>query len=103
MSTRLADRLSAARQRRFAGRSAELSLFRDALAAEEPPFAVLYVYGPGGIGKTTLLGEFATLAAQSMATVYSLDARMLEAGPAAFTTTLQRVMGVGPNDAPAQV
>lgn len=54
---RIADRLVAARRGRFVGRSDELELFCSALQTAEPPFAVLYVYGPGGIGKTTLLQE----------------------------------------------
>ena len=52
---RLADRLAAVRRGRFVGRRAELALFRSALLADEPPFAVLHIHGPGGVGKTTLL------------------------------------------------
>jgi len=52
-------RLSAECRRKFVGRVAERDLFRCALAADEPPFNVLYVFGSGGVGKTTLLGEFA--------------------------------------------
>jgi hypothetical protein len=51
---RLADR-----HRRFVGRVAERDLFRSVLASDRPPFNVLYVLGPGGVGKTTLLREFA--------------------------------------------
>src|SRR5690349_9114088 len=55
----VADRLKSARRRRFVGRAAELELLQGALAAAEPPFSVLWVHGPGGVGKTALLGEFA--------------------------------------------
>jgi Cdc6-like AAA superfamily ATPase len=58
MSSELANRLNAERHRRFVGRTAELDIFRSALAADELPFNVLYVFGPGGVGKTTLLREF---------------------------------------------
>jgi hypothetical protein len=57
--SRLGDRLAVARRRRFVGRAAELALFNSALAEAEPPFALLHVHGPGGVGKTLLLGEFA--------------------------------------------
>ena len=52
MGTRLSDRLRQARLQRFVGREAEQALFSVALHAEEPPFFVLHVYGPGGLGKT---------------------------------------------------
>jgi len=35
------------------------------LAAAQPGFVVLYVYGPGGVGKTALLQRFADAAAQA--------------------------------------
>jgi hypothetical protein len=54
---RLAQRLGALRDRYFVGRAAELDLFKAALASDERPFAVLYVFGPGGVGKTVLLRE----------------------------------------------
>lgn len=57
-STRLADRLNAARRQRFVGRGAELGLLQSTLAARELPFQLLYIYGPGAVGKTTLLSEF---------------------------------------------
>ncbi len=57
--SRLADRLGAARRRRFIGRSAEQALFQSALNASELPFFVLHLHGPGGVGKTSLLGQFA--------------------------------------------
>ena len=75
--SRLGDRLAAARRRRFVGRAAELALFGSALAEAEPPFALLHVHGPGGVGKTVLLGEFARLAADAGVPVVWLDGRDL--------------------------
>jgi hypothetical protein len=100
MSTRLADRLSAARQRRFAGRSAELDLFRSAIGAPELPFVVLYLYGPGGIGKTTLLAEYSSVAAQAGARVVALDARLMDTTPNGLIAALQRGLGLRPEQEP---
>lgn len=75
---RLADRVSAARRRSFVGRSGELELFRQAVEAPgEPPFTVLHVHGPGGIGKTALLRMYRELAADAGVDVLELDARDL--------------------------
>ena len=59
MSSRLANRLSAARQSRFVGRAAEQALFQSALAEEELPLHVPHVFGPSGVGKSTLLRLYA--------------------------------------------
>ena len=53
MSSDLANRLNAEGHRRFVGRIAERDLLRSALAADEPPINVLYVFEPGGLGKST--------------------------------------------------
>jgi hypothetical protein len=74
----LADRLTTARRRGFVGRRAQLDAFRAMLA---PPGAsgadacVLYVHGPGGVGKTTLLRECAAFAATAGCHVTWLDGR----------------------------
>lgn len=74
----LAERLAAARRRRFVGRSAERELFRQAVeGAGEPPFTVLHVHGPGGIGKSALLRVYGDLAVDAGRPVVLLDARDL--------------------------
>ena len=52
----LGDLLASRRQRRFVGRASEVELFQVALESPEPPFLVLHIHGPPGIGKTTLAG-----------------------------------------------
>src|SRR5437016_4789900 len=84
MPARLGDRLKSARRNRFVGRSGEIELFQSALNADEPPFQIMYVYGPGGIGKTTLLREFAARAEQRSIAAYYLDGRNLEPTPDSF-------------------
>ena len=89
-TTTLGEVLDAQRRRRFVGRKAELELFRSALAADRPGFAVLHLHGPGGIGKTTLLEVFAGIAADEGATVFRIDARELAPSPAAVLDALRR-------------
>jgi NlpC/P60 family len=46
------QRLDAARRECFVGRAGELELVRAALSSAEPPFVMLHVHGPGGVGKS---------------------------------------------------
>ncbi|MFI5897401.1 AAA family ATPase [Actinoplanes sp. NPDC051513] len=57
MSTHLGDLLDTARRQRLVGRHRELASFDDAVSGRSPR-RLLFLYGPGGIGKTTLLREF---------------------------------------------
>lgn len=84
MSPRLADRLTALRRQRFVGREDERDLFRSVLAAPQLPFNVLYVHGPGGIGKTTLLRELLHTAGEMGVAATYLDAREMEPTPDSF-------------------
>jgi hypothetical protein len=55
MARILADRLSEASRGSFVGRESEVRSVSEAVQAPEPPFAVAFIRGPGGIGKTSLL------------------------------------------------
>ncbi len=94
MSSRLADRLNVARHRRFAGREAEIALFQATLSAAELPFILLHVFGPGGVGKTTLLHEFTRLCQQANLPAIHLDARTIEPSPESFLGALQQALGL---------
>ncbi|HEX5501950.1 MAG TPA: ATP-binding protein [Thermomicrobiales bacterium] len=102
MTSRLADRLNAARHGRFVGRAGERALFAAALAAEAWPFSLLYAFGPGGVGKTALLHEFLALCDQAGIPAHYLDARNVEPSPDSFVAALQHLFGLGPVEAPAQ-
>jgi hypothetical protein len=78
-------RLTAARNRAFVGRAAELEQFRAALAGE---YAVLYLHGPGGIGKSMLLRRFAVEARSAGRPVIEVDGRMVDPTPAEFQQLL---------------
>jgi AAA ATPase-like protein len=87
-------RLRRARHRWFLGRDGELDLLRSALDAPEPPFTVLHVHGPGGVGKTALLRAFADEARTAGAMTVPLDARHFEPSPPGFTAAVRAAAGL---------
>ncbi|MET9214777.1 MULTISPECIES: AAA family ATPase [unclassified Nocardia] len=87
----VADRLRLARRRRFVGRVGEIELFLAALDADEPPFSVLFVHGPGGVGKTTLLAELLEAAAHAGRGTVRVDGRSIEPSPAAFDAAVSEL------------
>jgi hypothetical protein len=93
MSPSLADRLIEARHARFVGRDGELSVFESALRAETLPFFILHIFGPGGVGKSTLLQEFALLSQQYGARPVYLDARHIDLSPDSFVKALSASLG----------
>lgn len=103
MTSRLADRLQDARRRRFIGRTAELALFEVALAAAELPFFLLFIHGPGGVGKTALLAQYALLAEQAGAIPLAIDARNIEPTPETFLAALSVALGHAPDQSPVEV
>lgn len=96
MSRRLAQRLNASRQNQFVGRATEVALFRAALEANELPFNVLYVFGPGGIGKTTLMHTLTALSEEAQVATLYLDARNLEPTPESFLMALHLLLQLPP-------
>ncbi len=103
MSTRLADRLHAARQQQFVGREAELAAFDILITAPALPYSVLYVYGPGGVGKTTLLQAFRARCQGAHIPTAEIDGRNVEASPASFLQALGIAMGLTQPAAPIAV
>ncbi|MBK8905377.1 MAG: ATP-binding protein [Anaerolineaceae bacterium] len=93
MAETLMDRLEMARRQQFVGRQNERELFQAAVTAVEMPFFVLYLFGPGGVGKSSLLREFGHAAAQAKADVIPLDGRSIDANPDAFLAAIQSHIG----------
>jgi hypothetical protein len=93
-------RLQQARNRWFLGRDRELDLFRAALGAPQPPFTVLHVHGPGGVGKTALLRAFADEARTAGAVTVPLDARHFEPSPPGFTAAVRAAAGLEDDEDP---
>ncbi|MGW4897950.1 ATP-binding protein [Kitasatospora sp. NPDC004240] len=78
------DRLSTARIQAFIGREEQLDHFDRALAGDpQAPFA-FYAYGPGGIGKSTLLRRLADHARAAGRPLLELDGRFVQRDPADF-------------------
>jgi hypothetical protein len=102
-SGRVADRLAAARRSRFVGRDEEIELFRAALLADEPPFIVLHVTGAGGVGKTTLLQEFARAADEAGRPVVRIDGRNIEPSAAGFLLALSQPQTDAAVDVPSVI
>jgi hypothetical protein len=94
MPGHLEDHLITARKTRFVGRTAERDLFRSALLAAELPFHVLYTFGPGGVGKTTLLAELVDLCAEVNVPFLRLDGRDIDASPEPFLAVLGFQLGL---------
>jgi hypothetical protein len=97
----LGDLLASRRRRRFVGRASEVELFRVALDSPGPPFLLLHIHGPPGIGKTRLLDVHAGLAADAGASVVRLDGRDLLPSPPAVLQALGGVLEVPEGRAPS--
>ncbi len=91
----IAEKLADQRRRQFVGRSPEKVLFQNALESNELPFVLFYGYGPGGVGKTSLLREFGYIAAQLDIPTYFIDARDIPPSPDSFELALMQSTGTG--------
>jgi AAA ATPase domain len=96
----LGERLAARRRRLFVGRSAEVELVQSALESSEPGISVLYIHGPGGIGKSSLLDRFARLADDMDAVVVRIDGRITEPTAPAVLDVLRTQLDVPDGDGP---
>lgn len=83
----------------FVGRRAELDVFRRAL--REPGPRLLLVHGPGGIGKTSLLGALEVAAGELGVACVRLDARDLEPTREALVAALEATRALAREGAPA--
>jgi hypothetical protein len=96
----VADSLSEARRRHFVGRQAEIEMFREAVETPSSEFVLLFVHGPGGIGKTALLESFVDIAEKAEASPVRLDLRAVDPSPPAFTAALARALGLSEGEDP---
>ena len=90
----VSERLDFGRRQQFVGREAERLLFAEAITAPDLPFLLLHVYGPGGVGKTALISEFAGLCHQAEIFTAYLDARDFDPTPDAFLHALRHAVNL---------
>ena len=91
MSQKLQDRLRRHAIKNFVGRQQQLAKLRQILDTDEA--FVVFVYGIGGIGKSSLLDMFATQAQDTGDTVIKLDCRMIRPSELGFLQELQGMTG----------
>lgn len=97
----LAERLQSERRRTFVGRAAQIELFRTALTdGTVPPFHLLYVHGPAGTGKSTLLAELAALCVEHGCEPVRLDGGHLSPVVDSFLDSLSRELNVDQGESP---
>lgn len=96
----LGDAIQSRRRDRFVGRTAEIEVFQTALKADEPPFSVLYLHGPGGIGKSALIDVLSDHADRTGAHVVRLDGRDLPLSVEAILDALGRSLDVPDGERP---
>ena len=90
---KLSERLKTAAKTSFIGRQKELSIILNAIEADDSPFFVAYVHGPGGIGKSRFI-HAAMDRINPAIDRYIMDCRQIEPTPRAFQTALGAALEV---------
>ncbi len=90
--TNLAIAIDEARRHAFVGRSTELARF-DEIIQGQGPARVLFVHGPGGIGKTALLDQFRMRGRTAGRTPVSIDARDVDCSADGLMAAFKRATG----------
>jgi len=79
------EAVDALEERLFVGRARDLEGFRTWLEGDaEAEFSLLNVHGPGGVGKSALLGAFRRIAERAGRPVALVDGRSVPPEPGAF-------------------
>lgn len=83
----IAERLSDAAKSKFVGRKNEMSLLSNAINADDLPYMVAFIHGPGGIGKSWLLRAVLEKIGANIE-ILVLDCREIEPTPQGFLSAL---------------
>jgi len=89
----IADRVRDSAERGFVGRRRELEELGAATGAQEAPFLVAFVHGPGGIGKSSLVRRVLSGLPPSVRGLY-LDGRDIEPTPEGFCRAIGHALGL---------
>lgn len=92
MAKRLFDLLKEARSAAFVGRGKELEFFSNLAFAEDPSVYMLYVHGPGGQGKTTLLNRFREECEAKQIRHLRLDGREITPHPSSIMEAMMHAL-----------
>jgi hypothetical protein len=84
---RLGERISERESQRFVGRELELAIL-ERLFEDDPPYSVVHVHGPGGIGKSALLRQAVVIGARRGWTAFWVEGRDLPPTPEALDHAL---------------
>ncbi|HEY5877691.1 MAG TPA: AAA family ATPase [Nakamurella sp.] len=95
MTERMSERLATQRRHGFVGRRREIDTFLR-LVGDAGQGSVLFVSGPGGVGKTTLLTRFAALAADAGRLVVRVDGRDVAPVRSALLAEIATACGCDP-------
>src|SRR5690625_1155751 len=69
----------------FIGRQREIEKFKNFISLTDQHARVLHIYGPGGIGKSFLLGEYARFAEDKGILFLGMDSRDYPHTPTGFS------------------
>lgn len=101
MARTLSERLSDAARGAFVGREVEVRSLFSAMQTPEPQFAVAFIHGPGGIGKTSCLRAILDLLPGHYVKL-SLDCRDIEPTPHGLLSAIAALMGMDARGADVQ-
>ena len=90
----LKDHIRSIHQQRFVGRHAERELFRQLVQAQTQPTRVLYIYGPGGVGKTSLLQTYVADCQTLGLRILRIDGRQVKGRVRAFRRACALALGI---------
>lgn len=92
--TSIGGHLKSVKQESFVGRQKELQQFEDTLLGRCAEWKILNVYGPGGIGKSSLLDAFRRCAEQHNTFYLYLDAKDLQGSPQVVIDKLNQALAL---------
>ena len=97
MSRQIRNRIDDWEHKLFVGRMREREAFEAILTQADPDTQVVFISGPGGVGKTTLLREFMYSARSAGIGSMFIDARNIEPSPLSFLAATAEIAGVEPS------
>src|SRR5437588_8606718 len=72
------------RKKNFVGRDNEIQFFKSIIVEQELSYLLVYIYGIGGQGKSSLLRSYADICEENGTPYIFLDGRHLDANPQSF-------------------